>query len=73
MYGHGKCPKCEALVSRFDFEQAVIGDRVLGPFFHGISICCPQCKTVLGASIDPAALAADIAARVVERLQRKTK
>lgn len=72
MFGHGKCPRCEAAINRCDLDQIVIGNQVTGPFFHGVSACCPQCKTVLGVSIDPASLAADVAQQVT-RILGKTR
>ena len=71
MMGHGKCPKCDAPVSHCDLDQVIVGDKFSGPFFHGVSACCPACKTVLGVSVDPAALAADIAQQVFRRIQGK--
>jgi hypothetical protein len=75
VYGHDNCPKCEQSITRFDLSKVIVGDQLIGPFFHGVSICCPnqKCKTVLGVSIDPAALAADIALRVANKIQGKTR
>jgi energy-converting hydrogenase Eha subunit B len=71
MFGHGKCPKCDQPVSRCDLDKIVVGDQFAGPFFHGVAICCPNpsCKTVLGVSIDPFTLVADIVAQVARRGQ----
>jgi hypothetical protein len=72
MFGHGKCPKCGHDVNRCDLDKIVIGDQYAGPFFHGVAICCANaaCKTVLGVSIDPASLAADVAQQVARILGR---
>jgi len=71
MIGHGKCPKCDNATNEYDFEEAIIGDKFSGPFFNGIAICCRKCKTVLGVSIDPASIAADVARAVTREKSGK--
>lgn len=75
MFGHGKCPKCDQPVRHCDLDQIIVGDKAFGPFFHGVAMCCPnaKCHAVLGVSVDPLALAADIAQQVVGKLRGKTK
>jgi phage FluMu protein Com len=70
MFGHGKCPKCSADISQCDLDKIVIGDQFAGPFFHGVSMCCPKCKTVLGVSADPEALAQDIVQKLFRRIEK---
>ncbi len=73
MMGHGKCPTCGTESNTFNMEQATIGNRTFGPFINGLSICCsnPGCKTILGVIADPSAIAADVAQRVVNKIQGK--
>jgi hypothetical protein len=74
MLGHGKCPnpKCNQPIGNFELDPVKIGNSISGPFFHGISICCPFCQTILGVSFDPVSVGADIAQRVAKRIQGKT-
>lgn len=72
MFGHGKCPKCGTEITRCDLDQVTIGGPHAGPMFHGAAACCPTCKTVLGVTIDPLSLAADIARQVARQISEKT-
>ena len=56
---YGKCPKCEQLVTRLD-ASAVDLYVETGKAFHGATFSCPNCQTILGAGIDPLALANDL-------------
>ena len=71
MFGHGKCPKCEKEVMQADMESITVGDTFSGPFFRGVSICCPQCKTILGVIADPASMASDIASQIERNIREK--
>ena len=73
MFGHGKCPTCGESVSRCDLDAIIVGNQVSGPFFHGVSMCCPnaKCHAVLGVSIDPSAFAVDVARQVTRQIQGK--
>ncbi len=73
MIGHGKCPKCQDTVIRCDLDQIIVGNKGIGPFFHGVSMCCPRCGTVLGVSVDPSSLVADIVDQVAKRIQGRTR
>ena len=70
---HGKCPKCAETVAQCTYYPVVIGDKAFGPFFHGISMCCSKCKTVLGVSADPVSMAQDVADLVVAKIQGTTR
>jgi hypothetical protein len=65
-----KCPKCEKIVKNCPIEFALFGD---GPVWKGIHVVCPYCKTILGSSIDPIAVKADIVREVLEGLGMKNK
>ena len=71
MYGHGKCQKCGTAISYCEMDQIIVGNQVSGPFFHGVAMCCPngQCHAVLGVSIDPSSLVADIVHQVARKIQ----
>jgi len=51
----GKCPHCEATVSKPKVEAVTItqGDGVTG---KGVSYLCPGCNVVLSVSVDPIAI-----------------
>jgi predicted RNA-binding Zn-ribbon protein involved in translation (DUF1610 family) len=69
----GKCPKCGDTVNRCDLAKIDIGNRGIGPFVRAISASCPACGTILGVTIDPAALAADLAEELGKVLGRRTR
>lgn len=54
-----KCPKCEST-----FTSLVInglnGQVPGGKAYNCITLCCPHCRTVLSAQIDPVAIRNDI-------------
>jgi phage FluMu protein Com len=67
----GKCPKCEAVVQRAQFDNIEIGSIPGGlgrPILNGYTINCPKCQTILGAGFDPIALKADIVDEVLRGL-----
>jgi hypothetical protein len=53
MANHGKCAKCEGRISNFAVDKVRIGSALSGPFFYGISICCPYCETIIGVYVSP--------------------
>lgn len=67
MFG-GKCPNCEKLISRAKVENLDIAG--VGTTYHGISIVCPFCNTILGASIDPIAIKTDIIQGLLQALRK---
>jgi len=73
MIKRGKCPKCEKVPQKTDIETIIIGDQVLGPFYGGVSILCPHCKTILGISIDPISIKEDVVREVLKGLGAKPK
>jgi hypothetical protein len=68
LLGHGYCPKCERPVTHCALDEIEIGDRLIGSCFHGVAMCCPHCRTVLGVSADPDILVNDIASRLLHKL-----
>jgi hypothetical protein len=68
MFIYPKCPKCEKDVSKCDLTRVIVSDPVTGPSFHGAAVSRPSCQTLLGITVDVAALAADIADQVARRM-----
>jgi hypothetical protein len=68
LVNHGYCPKCERPVTHCALDEIEVGDRLIGSSFHGIAMCCPHCRTVLGVSADPDILVNDIASRLLHKL-----
>jgi hypothetical protein len=62
----GKCPKCAEFVTTLDVST-IDAHAPNGKVFHGAAFLCPSCQTVLGAGIDPVALASDLAAAIRNR------
>ena len=60
---YGKCPKCDSLVTRLDASKVQVA-APNGRNYNGVTFLCPTCQVVLGAGIDPVALAEDLAQRV---------
>ena len=63
----GKCPKCEGLVTSLRIKTLEADCE--GHRYKAVTYNCPACSTVLGASMDQIALAAETANRVVEKLR----
>ena len=68
MLGRGNCPKCEKPVTHCALDEIGVSDKLIGASFHGIAMCCPHCRTVLGVTADPEILINDIACRVLHKL-----
>jgi hypothetical protein len=66
----GKCPKCESTITRAEIEHLDVTENFQSRW-HGISLVCPSCHTVLGAAIDPVALKNDIVELVVSKLRSR--
>lgn len=69
MLGHGNCPKCEKPVTHCALDEIGVSDKLIGSSFHGVAMCCPHCRTVLGVTADPEIMINDIACRVLHKLQ----
>jgi hypothetical protein len=65
----GKCPKCEKIVNAVNVEHVHVREGLQNKW-HGISLVCPYCRTVLGVSIDPVALKTDIVEEILEGLRK---
>jgi uncharacterized protein with PIN domain len=59
----GRCPKCEKDVTNLDVS-ALEAHVDFSRKFHAATFLCPHCGTILGAGIDPVALAEDLARRL---------
>ncbi len=68
----GKCPKCEKTISHLLVEslEAWVGIMASGGKYIAVTYCCPSCRAVLGAGLDPLALKEDTAQAVVDRLKK---
>lgn len=60
---YGKCPKRGEMVTRLDVSE-VDAHVDFSRTFHGAAFLCPHCQTILGAGIDPIALAEALARRL---------
>lgn len=63
----GKCPKCEGLVTSLKIKT--LEANCEGRRYKAVTYNCPLCSTVLSASMDPVALAAETANRVAEKIR----
>jgi len=63
------CPHCKADVTQIKMKS-VPAYNFSGKQFHGVVFLCPDCDYVLGAGLDPVAIATDAVDRVVARLQK---
>lgn len=68
MFGHGKCPKCDRRIDHAELDEISVGDKTRGPLHRGVSVVCPYCQTILGATIDPISLKADLMDEILEAL-----
>ena len=65
----GKCPKCENILTSVKIESMNISIS-FAPAWNGVSYVCPRCSAILGVSMDPIALKADIVSEVLEGIGR---
>ena len=73
MFRHGKCPKCEKDIDHADVDDITAGNKFPGPKYRGVSLVCPNYKTILGVSIDPMALKAETVREILEGMSVKPK
>lgn len=66
---HGKCPKCEKVLSYATFSTPDI-KQAGGQSWKGVSINCPFCHTILSIAIDPIAIKSDIVSSIRKTLGR---
>ena len=64
-----KCPSCGKAIIYVDLQDIEINAQSPNRW-RGISYCCPLCRAVLGVSIDPVALKADMIAGVTEAVKK---
>lgn len=69
---YGKCPKCEQSVSRLDISTPD-AHNAAGKTFNAVTYLCPNCQTVLGASLDPVAVANDLGTRLADDVSAKVR
>jgi hypothetical protein len=69
MFTTGKCPKCEGTIGFVNIEHVNVREGLQNKW-HGVSLICPHCRTVLGVSIDPIALKSDIVEEILQGLRR---
>jgi hypothetical protein len=65
---HGKCPKCEKLLSTVNCSGIDV-KVALGTTWKGISHICPFCNTILSVQIDPIAIKTDIVNDLFKKLR----
>ena len=70
MFHAGKCPGCKKTVSTVTLERVEISEGIGGPKWHGVNLCCPLCRTILGASLDPVALQTDLVNSIVRKVRQ---
>lgn len=63
----GKCPSCKAPLAAVNVEQVKI-QRKTGATANGVSYFCPKCQAILGVSIDPVALQAELVQLIEKRI-----
>jgi hypothetical protein len=66
MFGVGKCPKCEQVVSNIRLEE-VGAASLMGKTFTTLLYLCPHCNTILSAQIDPIAVKTDTVSEIKGR------
>ena len=59
---YGNCPKCAGVVESLELST-LTASAPGGRTYQAATFLCPHCKTVLGASLDPVAVATDAANR----------
>jgi hypothetical protein len=64
----GKCPKCERLTPALNIEPVDIREAGRSAW-KGVTLSCPFCHAIMGASIDPIAIKTDIVNAVIGALK----
>jgi hypothetical protein len=65
---HGKCPKCDStIIAPLTVQKHNAVVPISGPTWHAITLNCPHCSAVLGASIAPIAIRTDILNAIKKR------
>jgi len=70
MFPTGKCPGCKKTVSTVALERIQISEGIGGPKWNGVNLLCPSCRTILGATLDPVALQADLADSIARKVRQ---
>ena len=65
-----KCPKCSIAITTIDYSEIPINAGFSGKL-RGVAYACPNCHSILGASIDPIALKDETVREVLAALGRK--
>jgi hypothetical protein len=68
MIATGKCPACSATVNRLHLDTVDASAGFNQRTWHAVTYCCPYCKVVLGAGIDPIALKTDTVNEILKAL-----
>jgi hypothetical protein len=66
----GKCPKCDAALSRV-LINAIDVEGAKGVSLRGISYACPHCQVILSVAIDPVSLKSDTINGVTAALRQR--
>ena len=69
MLNSGQCPKCGKIPSSVNAETITVSANITTQW-NGVSYVCPFCRTILGGSIDPVALKADLRDEIAQILGR---
>lgn len=70
-FSDGKCPSCEQVVRELSIDSITASTGIGQPQWAAATYCCPHCKVVLGAGIDPVAVKNDMIAEILQALGRK--
>jgi transcription elongation factor Elf1 len=68
---NGTCPKCDAIVTHATLAPTNVEGS--NNVWNGVSYLCPICSTVLGVSIDPVSLKADVVSEVLAGVAKLLK
>lgn len=66
----GKCPSCTKTVHELTIDSVPASVGYGHPKWNAVTYCCPHCKVVLGAGIDPVALKTDTIDGILKGLGR---
>lgn len=55
-----KCPKCGRTIPGVDMIGPTVGNQVVGPLLDGYVAVCPRCRSILGVTVDPSAIAQQV-------------